>query len=63
MPIRGAKYRFKTTSTGKKVRLAFVDGEVEEAKSLREKLGFEMRPPAWFRNFGIPLRVLLSIIK
>lgn len=34
MPIRGAKYRVKTTKTGKKVRLAFVRGVVTEAKNL-----------------------------
>lgn len=35
MPIKGAKYRVKTTSTGKKVRLAFVQGEVVEAKNVK----------------------------
>lgn len=36
MPIKGARYRVKTTKTGKKVRLAFKggDGEVVEAKNL-----------------------------
>jgi len=35
MPISGAKYRVKTTKTGKKVRLAFKAGEVVEAKNLK----------------------------
>ena len=34
MPLPGAKYRVTTTSTGKKIRLAFKGGEVEEAKNL-----------------------------
>ena len=34
MPIPGAKYRVKTTNSGKKIRLAFVDGQVNEAKVL-----------------------------
>lgn len=34
MPIPGARYRVKTTKDGKKVRLAFKDGEVVEAKNL-----------------------------
>ena len=34
MPIKGARYRVKTTKTGKKVRLAFKEGEVVEAKNL-----------------------------
>ena len=34
MPIRGAKYRVKTTKSGQKVRLAFQDGDVVEAKNL-----------------------------
>jgi hypothetical protein len=34
MPIRNARYRVKTTPTGKKVRLAFKGGEVVEAKNL-----------------------------
>lgn len=34
MPLKDARYRVKTTSTGKKVRLAFQDGEVVEAKNL-----------------------------
>ena len=34
MPIEGARYRTTTTKTGKKVRLAFLGGEVVEAKSL-----------------------------
>ncbi len=35
MPIPGARFRVKTTKTGKKVRLAFKDGEVVEAKNLK----------------------------
>lgn len=35
MPIPGAKYRVKTTKSGKKVRLAFKDGEVVEAKNTK----------------------------
>lgn len=34
MPIKGAKYRVKTTKSGKKIRLAFKKGEVVEAKNL-----------------------------
>lgn len=34
MPIKGARYRVKTTKGGKKVRLAFKGGEVVEAKNL-----------------------------
>ena len=34
MPLPGAKYRVKTTKSGKKIRLAFVDGKVVEAKNL-----------------------------
>ena len=35
MPLSGVKYRVKTTSTGKEVRLAFdKKGEVVEAKNL-----------------------------
>jgi len=34
MPIPGAKFRVKTTKSGKKVRLAFKDGDVVEAKNL-----------------------------
>jgi hypothetical protein len=34
MPIRGAKYRVKTTKSGKRVRLAFKKGEVVEAKNI-----------------------------
>jgi hypothetical protein len=34
MPIPGAKYRVKTTKTGKKIRLAFVRGKAVEAKPL-----------------------------
>lgn len=34
MPLpKGTRYRWKTTKSGKKVRLAFNDGEVIEAKS------------------------------
>lgn len=33
MPIKNAKYRV-TTKNGKKIRLAFVDGRVVEAKNL-----------------------------
>jgi len=35
MPIPGARFRVKTTESGKKVRLAFKDGEVVEAKNLK----------------------------
>lgn len=35
MPLPGAKYRVTTTATGKKIRLAFVHGRVEEAKNLK----------------------------
>ncbi len=35
MPIPGARYRVKTTKGGKKVRLAFRDGQVVEAKNLK----------------------------
>ena len=45
MPIRGARYRVHTTKQGKKVRLAFADGEVEEAKSLSSG---KMHTPAEF---------------
>lgn len=34
MPLSGARYRVKTTKSGKKVRLAFKKGEVVEAKNL-----------------------------
>ena len=34
MPIPGARYRVTTTNSGEKIRLAFVKGQVEEAKSL-----------------------------
>lgn len=33
MPIKGARYRVKTTKGGKKVRLAFKGDEVVEAKN------------------------------
>lgn len=35
MPLPGARYRVKTTKSGKKVRLAFKEGEVVEAKNLK----------------------------
>ena len=35
MPIKGARYAVKTTPSGKKVRLAFRDGKVVEAKNLK----------------------------
>ena len=35
MPIKGARFRVKTTKTGKKVRLAFKDNKVVEAKNLK----------------------------
>ena len=35
MPLPGARYRVKTTPKGKKVRLAFKDNEVVEAKNLK----------------------------
>lgn len=35
MPIKGARYAVKTTSKGKKVRLAFKNKEVVEAKNLK----------------------------
>lgn len=35
MPIPGARYRVKTTKTGKKVRLAFQGSKVVEAKNLK----------------------------
>jgi len=35
MPIQGARYRVKTTKTGKKIRLAFKNGKVVEAKNLK----------------------------
>jgi hypothetical protein len=34
MPIKGAKYRVRHTKNGKKIRLAFVNGHVVEAKNL-----------------------------
>lgn len=41
MPIRCAKgkpkYRVKTTTTGKKVRLAFCGSKVKEAKRIKTK--------------------------
>jgi hypothetical protein len=37
MPLPGAKYRVKTTKKGDKIRLAFVNGKVEEAKKLPPK--------------------------
>lgn len=35
MPIPGARFRVKTTKSGKKVRLAFKDDEVVEAKNMK----------------------------
>jgi len=35
MPIKDARYAVKTTKTGKKVRLAFQDGDVVEAKNMQ----------------------------
>jgi len=35
MPISGARYRVKTTEKGKKVRLAFKNNRVVEAKNLK----------------------------
>lgn len=35
MPIKGARYRVKTTSKGKRVRLAFKGKKVVEAKNLK----------------------------
>ena len=35
MPIPGARFRVKTTSTGKKIRLAFKGKKVVEAKNLK----------------------------
>lgn len=35
MPLPGARYRVKTTDSGKKIRLAFVDGQVKEAVNLQ----------------------------
>ena len=35
MPIKGARYRVKTTASGKKVRLAFKGNKVVEAKNLK----------------------------
>lgn len=34
MPLPGAKYRVTTTPKGAKIRLAFVKGQVQEAKNL-----------------------------
>lgn len=34
MPISGARYRVKTTSSGKRVRLAFKGNKVVEAKNI-----------------------------
>lgn len=34
MPISGGRYRTMTTKTGKKVRLHFAEGDVDEAKNL-----------------------------
>jgi len=35
MPIKNARYRTKTTKTGKKIRLAFKGNKVVEAKNLK----------------------------
>ena len=35
MPITGARFRVKTTKSGKKVRLAFKGNKVVEAKNLK----------------------------
>jgi hypothetical protein len=35
MPIPGAKYRVETTRSGKKIRLAFKNSKVVEAKNLK----------------------------
>jgi hypothetical protein len=38
MPLKGnVRYRVKTTKTGKKIRLAFRNGKVIEAKKLEKK--------------------------
>ena len=38
MPVpKGTRFRVKTTKTGKKVRLAFKNNKVIEAKRLRKK--------------------------
>jgi hypothetical protein len=37
MPLKGAKYRVKTTAGGKQVRLAFKGNKVVEAKKLDKK--------------------------
>jgi hypothetical protein len=44
MPLEGARYRVKTTKTGKRVRLAFKDGEVVEAKRLKPKKKGKFQP-------------------
>lgn len=46
MPIEDARYRVTTTKSGKKVRLAFKDGEVVEAKNLDSGA---MHTPAEFK--------------
>jgi hypothetical protein len=48
MPIRGARYRVKKTKSGKKIRLAFKDGEVVEAKNL--KTGAKHTPEEFARD-------------
>lgn len=35
MPIHGARYRMKTTSKGKKMRLAFKGNKVVESKNMK----------------------------
>ena len=45
MPIKGARYRVKTTKTGKKVRLAFKGTKkVVEAKSLQTGAIHKFKP-------------------
>lgn len=40
MPIKGARYRWKTLPSGKKIRLAFVDNKVVEVKKKGGKAKF-----------------------
>lgn len=55
MPIPNARYRVKTTSRGKKIRLAFVGkGKVVEAKNL--KTG-GTHTPAEFRHDTLKRRM------
>lgn len=37
MPLKGARYRWKTTKSGKKIRLAFRDNKVVETKKKGHK--------------------------